>query len=180
MRSCVAAVPATTPRSTAPARENHLNGALALSTPTLLGLRCVRRRSRLSLPASRFARQQEREPERAPSSALTLNRAVTLSPAPPRSPSAAAARPAAGAPRRWRDCRPGRCGGGSGRILTEEPSHFERPSDERVKEALETGADTIATACPFCLIQLTSAIKSLDVEKQIAAKDIAELIAEAL
>jgi Fe-S oxidoreductase len=64
--------------------------------------------------------------------------------------------------------------------LTEEPSHFERPSDERVKEALETGADTIATACPFCLIQLTSAIKSLDVEKQIVAKDIAELIAEAL
>ena len=72
------------------------------------------------------------------------------------------------------------CGGGSGRILTEEPSHFERPSDERVKEALETGADTIATACPLCLIQLTSAIKSLDVEKQIVAKDIAELISEAL
>jgi Fe-S oxidoreductase len=72
------------------------------------------------------------------------------------------------------------CGGGSGRILTEEVSRFEKPADERVKEALETGADTIATACPLCLIQLTSATKSLDVEKQIVTKDIAELVSEAL
>jgi Fe-S oxidoreductase len=64
--------------------------------------------------------------------------------------------------------------------LTEEISRFERPANERVAEALETGADIIATACPLCLIQLTSAIKSLDVEKQIVAKDVAELVSEAL
>jgi Fe-S oxidoreductase len=72
------------------------------------------------------------------------------------------------------------CGGGSGRVLTEEPPYAERPAEERVKEAVEVGADTIATACPLCLIQLSSATKSLDFEKQIAVKDIVELVSEAL
>ncbi len=71
------------------------------------------------------------------------------------------------------------CGGGSGRVLTEEPPYVERPASERVKEAIEVGADTIATACPFCLIQLTSATKSLGLEKQIVVKDIVELLSEA-
>jgi Fe-S oxidoreductase len=72
------------------------------------------------------------------------------------------------------------CGGGSGRVLTERPPYFERPSIERVKEAVEVGADTIATACPLCLIQFTSAIKSLGIEEQVVAKDIIELVSEAL
>jgi len=72
------------------------------------------------------------------------------------------------------------CGGGSGRVLTEEPPYAERPAIGRVKEAMEIGADTIATACPLCLIQLTSATKSLDVENHIMVKDIIELISEAL
>ena len=72
------------------------------------------------------------------------------------------------------------CGGGSGRILTEEPPYVERAAEERVKEALEAGADTIATACPLCLIQLTSATKSLGLERQLVAKDVVELVSEAL
>jgi Fe-S oxidoreductase len=64
--------------------------------------------------------------------------------------------------------------------LTEKPPYVERPSVERVKEAVEAGADTIATACPFCLIQFTSAIKSLGIEERIVSKDVLELLSEAL
>jgi Fe-S oxidoreductase len=72
------------------------------------------------------------------------------------------------------------CGGGSGRVLIEESSYVERPAEVRVKEALEVGADTIATACPLCLIQLSSALKTLGLERQIVVKDITELLSEAL
>jgi len=72
------------------------------------------------------------------------------------------------------------CGGGSGRVLTEELPYNERPSVERVREAIEVGADIIATACPLCLIMLTDAIKSLELEEKIIVKDVLELISEAL
>lgn len=72
------------------------------------------------------------------------------------------------------------CGGGSGRVLTEELPYHERPSNERVKEAVEVGADVIATACPLCLIMLNDATKSLELEGKIIVKDVLELMSEAL
>jgi Fe-S oxidoreductase len=49
---------------------------------------------------------------------------------------------------------------------------------ERTEEALETGADTIAVGCPFCLVMITDGIKNKDKEGDVQVKDIAELIAE--
>lgn len=72
------------------------------------------------------------------------------------------------------------CGGGSGRVLTEELPYQERPSTERVEEAIEAGAEIIATACPLCLIMLTDAVKSLELEEKIVVKDLLELLSEAL
>jgi Fe-S oxidoreductase len=72
------------------------------------------------------------------------------------------------------------CGGGSGRVLTEDLPYLERPSMERLKEAVEVGADVIATACPLCLIMLTDATKSFGLEEKINVKDIIELVVEAL
>jgi len=72
------------------------------------------------------------------------------------------------------------CGGGAGRVWTEEAEAEKRPSVRRLREALELGVDVIATACPFCTCMLEDAAKVLDVEERIAIRDITELLAQAL
>jgi len=72
------------------------------------------------------------------------------------------------------------CGGGAGRIWTEEATPENRPCVNRAKEALELGAEVIATACPFCVTTLEDAVKVLDVEDKIVVRDISELLREAL
>ena len=72
------------------------------------------------------------------------------------------------------------CGGGAGRVWTEEAVPEKRPSVDRVKEALELGVETIATACPYCITTLEDAVKVLDVENKITVKDILELLKEAV
>jgi len=54
-----------------------------------------------------------------------------------------------------------------------------RLSDIRVKEALETGAEIVATACPFCLINMEDAVKMVGAEDLLEIKDLAELMLEA-
>ena len=51
---------------------------------------------------------------------------------------------------------------------------------DRVKEAVEIGADILAVACPFCLLTLEDAVKTTGNEDKIQVKDIMELVAEAL
>jgi succinate dehydrogenase/fumarate reductase iron-sulfur protein len=72
------------------------------------------------------------------------------------------------------------CGGGAGRVWTEEATPENRPSVARIKEALELGVEVVATACPFCVTTLEDAIKVLDVENKIAVKDISELVKAAI
>ena len=72
------------------------------------------------------------------------------------------------------------CGGGAGRVWTEEAVPEKRPCVDRVKEALELGVEVIATACPFCVTTLEDAVKVLDVESKIAVRDILELLKEAV
>jgi Fe-S oxidoreductase len=55
-----------------------------------------------------------------------------------------------------------------------------RPSEIRLKQAIETGADTLAVACPFCLSTLEDAAKTLGYEDKIKVKDISELVIEAM
>ncbi|WP_419662698.1 Eqo4: ETF:quinone oxidoreductase [Desulfosarcina variabilis str. Montpellier] len=68
------------------------------------------------------------------------------------------------------------CGGGGGNYWAEEVG--ERINQRRSKEALDTGADKIATACPFCLLMITDGTKKFTEEPK--AFDIAELVAEQL
>ena len=70
------------------------------------------------------------------------------------------------------------CGGGAGRVWTEEAVPEKRPCVDRVKEALELGVDTIAVACPFCVTTLEDAVKVLDIENKISVKDVLELLKE--
>ncbi|CAB1369267.1 heterodisulfide reductase-related iron-sulfur binding cluster [Denitratisoma oestradiolicum] len=53
-----------------------------------------------------------------------------------------------------------------------------RISDVRAQEAFDTGADKIATSCPFCLLMLTSSATKHTEERKVF--DIAELVVAAL
>jgi succinate dehydrogenase/fumarate reductase iron-sulfur protein len=72
------------------------------------------------------------------------------------------------------------CGGGAGRVWTEDALPEKRPSTNRLQEALSLNVDAIAVACPYCVTTLEDAVKVLDVENKISVKDILELIKEAL
>ncbi|MBI4284555.1 MAG: (Fe-S)-binding protein [Chloroflexi bacterium] len=66
------------------------------------------------------------------------------------------------------------CGGGGGRMWLEERG--QRISEMRIGHALETGAQTIVSACPFCLQMFDDAIKAKAAEEKLRVMDIAELV----
>ncbi len=72
------------------------------------------------------------------------------------------------------------CEGGGGRMWLEGTNPGLRLAQLRVKEALETGAEVLATACPFCLLTLDEAVKHLNAEDKLRVMDVAELVAQAL
>jgi Fe-S oxidoreductase len=68
------------------------------------------------------------------------------------------------------------CGAGGTQMWKEEENGTSRISEARVAEALATGAETMAVACPFCMIMLTDAAKA-DGEK-VKVLDVAEIVIE--
>jgi len=71
------------------------------------------------------------------------------------------------------------CGGGGGRMWADFDDAA-RLAETRVLEALETGAEVLASACPFCLLNFEDAIKVLDKEDSIVVRDVSEIMFEAL
>jgi Fe-S oxidoreductase len=71
------------------------------------------------------------------------------------------------------------CGGGGGRMWAALNEQV-RPSELRLQEALETGAEALITACPFCTCHLEEAVKTLNLESEIRVLDLAELVAARL
>jgi Fe-S oxidoreductase len=69
------------------------------------------------------------------------------------------------------------CGGGGGRMFA-EVEETDRLSETRVRHALEVRAEIIATACPWCYIQLSDGIKTSTNEGKIVVRDIAQLLVE--
>jgi Fe-S oxidoreductase len=72
------------------------------------------------------------------------------------------------------------CEGGGGRMWFEGTNTEDRLAFRRVREALDTGADTLAVACPFCMAMLADAVKVQGLEEQLRVADIMELVGEAL
>lgn len=70
------------------------------------------------------------------------------------------------------------CEGGGGRMWIDVPG--ERLAERRVRDAFELGADTIATACPFCLSTLEDAVLTSGLEGSIEILDVAEIVSKAL
>lgn len=70
------------------------------------------------------------------------------------------------------------CGGGGGRIWMDTPKG-ERFSDLRLEQALEMGADVLAVACPYCMLNFDDSVLTMGKESLIEIKDVAELVQEA-
>ena len=68
------------------------------------------------------------------------------------------------------------CGAGGAQMWKEEEPGAMRVSDARFKEAKETGANTVAVGCPFCMTMFSDAAKAEGGAIQV--KDVAELVVE--
>jgi len=69
------------------------------------------------------------------------------------------------------------CGGGGGRMWLDE--HIgRRISEMRIEQVIETKAQIVASACPFCLQMFDDAIKAKEAAEWLKVVDIAELVAE--
>jgi Fe-S oxidoreductase len=72
------------------------------------------------------------------------------------------------------------CGAGGGRMWMEE-NRGTRINTERTRQALETDAETIATACPFCLVMMRDGLAETPAGAGATqARDIAEILAGSL
>lgn len=73
------------------------------------------------------------------------------------------------------------CEGGGGRMWVESSSESgQRLAEIRVQDAVELGAEIIATSCPFCVLTLEDAVKTSGNEEKIIVKDVIELVAESM
>ncbi|MBI2917744.1 MAG: (Fe-S)-binding protein [Chloroflexi bacterium] len=71
------------------------------------------------------------------------------------------------------------CGGGGGRIWMDTP-RGERLSGLRLEQAIESGADVLATACPYCITNFEDSRLALPDSEAIEIKDITEIILEVI
>ncbi|HZU69257.1 MAG TPA: (Fe-S)-binding protein [Ktedonobacteraceae bacterium] len=71
------------------------------------------------------------------------------------------------------------CGGGGGRAWMEERIG-KRINQTRVNEALSTGAEVLAAACPFCITMFDDGVKGVEAEEKLQVEDISEIVARAI
>ncbi|MFC2070612.1 heterodisulfide reductase-related iron-sulfur binding cluster [Chloroflexota bacterium] len=71
------------------------------------------------------------------------------------------------------------CGGGGGHMWMEE-NHGRKIGEMRFEQAIDTGAEILLTACPFCLQMFDDATKVKGIDDSPKVMDIAELIAESI
>jgi len=72
------------------------------------------------------------------------------------------------------------CGAGGAQMFKEEEKGTTRINIDRSNEAIGTGADIIASACPFCNTMMTDGVKLAEKEESVRVMDVAELIAASL
>ena len=72
------------------------------------------------------------------------------------------------------------CGAGGAQMFKEEEKGAIRINIERTNEAIGTGSNIIAAACPFCNTMLTDGVKLAEKEDSVKVLDIAELVAASL
>ena len=70
------------------------------------------------------------------------------------------------------------CGAGGAQMFKDAEPGKKEVNIERVEEALDTGANVIAAACPFCLTMMSDGVKNKEKEGEVKVLDLAELIAK--
>jgi Fe-S oxidoreductase len=71
------------------------------------------------------------------------------------------------------------CGAGGGHMWMEE-NRGTRINAERTRQVLETGAETVATSCPFCMVMMSDGLAAADGGTSVNAMDISEVLAARL
>jgi Fe-S oxidoreductase/nitrate reductase gamma subunit len=76
------------------------------------------------------------------------------------------------------------CGAGGGRMWMEE-TRGTRINAERTRQALETGAGTVATSCPFCMVMMKDGLADAAASAEtgagvVSARDISEILADVI
>lgn len=72
------------------------------------------------------------------------------------------------------------CGAGGGRIWMDDSGLAERPSENRIREAMTLGVDYFVVSCPKDLTMYTDAAKTTGNEDKLKVVDIVTLVEEAL
>ena len=75
----------------------------------------------------------------------------------------------------WNKTRGLCCGAGGAQMFMEE-QNTNRVNVKRTLQLVDTGAKTVASACPFCMTMLTDGLKSQNLEDQIKQMDVAEIL----
>src|SRR5690606_7466038 len=68
------------------------------------------------------------------------------------------------------------CGGGGGRMFM-EGQRGERINQARVREAIDTGAELLCAACPFCMTMFEDGIRGVGAQDDFQVLDLAEIVA---
>jgi Fe-S oxidoreductase/nitrate reductase gamma subunit len=71
------------------------------------------------------------------------------------------------------------CGGGGGMSFAEEEPE-KRVSRFRARQALDTGADIVAVACPYCMTMMEDGVKAEQKDRDIKVLDIVEVVSNAM
>ncbi len=72
------------------------------------------------------------------------------------------------------------CGAGGAQMWKEEESGKTRVNLDRAGEAIDTGSQIVAAACPYCNTMLTDGVKNAEKEGEVQVMDVAELVAASL
>lgn len=72
------------------------------------------------------------------------------------------------------------CGGGGGHMWVEEHPGTTKINEKRMEDVLQTGADTLVTACPYCLQMFEEVIDQKGLKERLQARDLAEVVEKVL
>lgn len=72
------------------------------------------------------------------------------------------------------------CGAGGAQMFKEEEKGTSRINIDRSNEAIASGANVIAAACPFCNTMMTDGVKLAEKEESVQVLDVAELVAQSM
>jgi len=70
------------------------------------------------------------------------------------------------------------CGGGGGGMWMEE--HHKRINHARIDEAIALSANTVVTACPYCLIMMEDAVKDKEKGETMKVLDLSEIVVKSI